>query len=472
MHESAVPSASSPTSQSDTPDDRMSSAPPKETADRPSGLVTQIDYARAGVITDAMDAVAAKEQRTPEAIRAGVACGRIAIPANIHHTSLSPEGVGTCADGAPLRTKVNVNLGISGDVADEAEEWKKVDVALDLGAEAIMDLSNAGKTQPFRTALIKRSSAMIGTVPMYDAIGYLKKGLIDITAEDFLRVLRVHAEDGVDFVTVHAGMNRRAIESFKETGRLTNIVSRGGSLIFAWMEATGNENPFYEHYDEVLSILHEHDVTISIGDAMRPGSTYDASDAAQITELIEIGTLCRRAWDAGVQVMVEGPGHMALDEIAANMKMEKRLCHDAPFYVLGPLVTDIAPGYDHITAAIGGAVAASSGANFLCYVTPAEHLRLPDADDVREGLIATKIAAHAADLVKGVPGAHERDDRMSDARRRVDWDEMFDYALDPDKARRYFDSAPPSTEGTCTMCGEMCAVRTLNNLMEENTVLL
>ena len=332
--------------------------------------MTQIDAARAGTITREMAIVAEKEGRDPEFIREGVAAGRIAIPANIHHTSLSPEGV-----GGGLRTKVNVNLGISGDVADEAEEWKKVDVALELGAEAIMDLSNTGKTHAFRSALIEKSPAMIGTVPMYDAIGYLEKPLITITVEDFLDVVRAHAEDGVDFVTIHAGMNRRTIESFRETGRLTNIVSRGGSLIFAWMEATGNENPFYEFYDEVLAILHEHDVTISLGDAMRPGSSYDATDAGQIAELIEIGKLTKRAWDAGVQVMVEGPGHMALDEIAANMKLEKRLCHDAPFYVLGPLVTDIAPGYDHITAAIGGAVAAASGADFLCYVTPAEHLR-------------------------------------------------------------------------------------------------
>ena len=423
--------------------------------------VTQIDFARAGVVTPQMAEVARKEGRDPEFIRAGVAAGRITIPANIHHASLSPEGV-----GEGLRTKVNVNLGISGDLADEAEEWRKVEVALELGAEAIMDLSNSGKTQSFRTRLIEKSPAMIGTVPMYDAIGYLEKALITITAEDFLDVVRRHAEDGVDFVTVHAGMNRRVLESFKETGRLTNIVSRGGSLIFAWMEATGNENPFYEHYDEVLEILHEHDVTISIGDAMRPGSTYDASDAGQIAELIEIGKLTRRAWDAGVQVMVEGPGHMSLDEIAANMKMEKRLCHNAPFYVLGPLVTDIAPGYDHITAAIGGAIAASSGADFLCYVTPAEHLRLPDADDVREGLVATKIAAHAADIAKGIPGARDRDNRMSDARRRVDWEGMFAEALDPVKARRYFESAPPSNEGTCTMCGQMCAMRTVNQIMD------
>lgn len=432
--------------------------------------ITQIDYARAGIVTEQMRAVAAKEGICAENVREAVAAGRIAIPANIHHASLDPEGVGSCLDGVPLRTKVNVNLGISGDLADEEEEWRKVDVALELGAEAIMDLSNSGKTRAFRRALIERSPAMVGTVPMYDAIGYLEKALIDITPEDFLEVIRAHAEDGVDFVTVHAGMNRRVIDSFKETGRLTNIVSRGGSLIFAWMEATGSENPFYEFYDDVLAILHEHDVTISLGDAMRPGSIYDASDAAQIAELIEIGKLTQRAWDAGVQVMVEGPGHMALDEIAANMKMEKRLCHEAPFYVLGPLVTDIAPGYDHITAAIGGAIAASSGADFLCYVTPAEHLRLPDARDVREGLVATKIAAHAADIAKGVPGARDRDNRMSDARRRVSWSEMFDLALDSQRAREFYESAPPVTEGTCTMCGKMCAMKTVNDLMDGLTV--
>lgn len=422
--------------------------------------MTQIDAARAGICTPEMKAVAAKEYKTPEEIRDAVAKGSIAIPANINHTTLDPEGV-----GEGLRTKVNVNLGISGDLMDEEMELEKARIALELGAEGIMDLSNHGKTREFRRKLLAMSSAMIGTVPMYDAIGYLEKPLIGITAQDFLDVIRAHAEDGVDFVTVHAGMNRRVIESFKETGRLMNIVSRGGSLIFAWMEATGNENPFYEHYDEVLEILHEYDVTISIGDAMRPGCTYDASDAGQIAELIEIGKLTKRAWDAGVQVMVEGPGHMALDEIAANMKMEKRLCHNAPFYVLGPLVTDIAPGYDHITAAIGGAVAASSGADFLCYVTPAEHLRLPDANDVREGLVATKIAAHAADIAKGIPHARDIDNRMSDARRRVDWEEMFSLALDPEKPRKYFESAPPSNEGTCTMCGKMCAVRTVNTIM-------
>ena len=301
-----------------------------------SAPITQMDYARAGIVTPQMAAVAAAEGREPEAIRAAVAAGRIAIPSNIHHASLAPGGVGSTLDGVPLTTKVNVNLGISGDLADEATEWEKVAVALELGADAIMDLSNSGKTRAFRTKLIEQSPAMIGTVPMYDAIGYLEKSLIAITPEDFLEVVRAHAEDGVDFVTIHAGMNRRGIESFKETGRLTNIVSRGGSLIFAWMEATGRENPFYEYYDEVLAILHEHDVTISLGDAMRPGSGYDATDAAQIAELVELGKLTRRAWDAGVQVMVEGPGHMALDEIAAKLQEQKEQYGAESYGVLSP----------------------------------------------------------------------------------------------------------------------------------------
>ena len=422
--------------------------------------MTQIDCARAGLTTPQMERVAEKEGRSVDWIRERVARGSIAIPANVNHTKLDAHGV-----GEGLTTKVNVNLGISGDVHDEPEEWKKVSIAHELGAEAIMDLSNSGKTRDFRRRLVECSTAMIGTVPMYDAIGYLEKALIAITPQDFLDVLRAHAEDGVDFVTIHAGMNRRTIESFKETGRLMNIVSRGGSLLFAWMEATGNENPFYEYYDQVLEILHEYDVTISIGDAMRPGCNYDATDAGQISELIEIGKLTQRAWDAGVQVMVEGPGHMAIDEIAANMKLEKRLCHNAPFYVLGPLVTDIAPGYDHITAAIGGAIAATAGADFLCYVTPAEHLRLPDADDVREGLVATKIAAHAADIAKHLPGARDRDIRMSRARHELDWEGQFAEALDPERARAYYNSAPPEEPGTCSMCGKMCAIRTVNQVM-------
>lgn len=429
--------------------------------------VTQMDFARAGIITPQMEDVAMREQRDPEYIRARVAAGTIAIPANINHIKqgLTPRGV-----GEGLSTKVNVNLGISGDKADAAEEWKKVDIATTRGADAIMDLSNSGKTRAFRRQLVRDCPLMLGTVPMYDAIGYMEKPLVELTAEDLLEVLRVHAQDGVDFVTVHAGINRRVVDTFKETGRLMNIVSRGGSLLFGWMEVTGNENPFYEHFDEVLKICHDYDVTISLGDSCRPGCLFDANDAMETAEMIELGKLTKRAWDAGVQVMVEGPGHMAIDEIAATVKMQKRLCHNAPFYVLGPLVTDIGVGYDHITAAIGGAISASAGADFLCYVTPAEHLCLPDAQDVLDGLMATRIAAHAADIAKGVPGAREADNRMAQARRKLDWEDMWHYALDPDTARAKYEASPAATEGTCTMCGKMCAVRTVNKVLEGTTI--
>ena len=301
-------------------------------------------------------------------------------------------------------------------------ELDKVNNAVKMGAEAIMDLSSFGDTQKFRRKLTAECPAIIGTVPIYDAVVYYHKALKDITAKEWLDIVRMHAEDGVDFMTIHCGINKATAKKFRADKRLMNIVSRGGSIIYAWMEMTGNENPFYEYYDKVLDILAKYDVTISLGDACRPGSTHDSTDASQITELIELGIFTKRAWEKNLQVMVEGPGHMTIDEIAANMKLEKRLCHNAPFYVLGPLVTDIAPGYDHITSAIGGAIAAANGADFLCYVTPAEHLRLPNADDVKEGIVAAKIAAHAADMAKGVPGARDIDNKMSDARRRVCWD--------------------------------------------------
>ena len=339
-----------------------------------------------------------------------------------------------------------------------------------MGAESIMDLSNYGKTNTFRKQLIDMSPAMIGTVPMYDAIGYLEKDLLEITAQDFLRVVEAHAQEGVDFMTIHAGINRRAVEAFMREGRKMNIVSRGGSLLFAWMQMTGNENPFFEYYDDVLDILRRYDVTISLGDALRPGCIDDASDAGQISELIELGNLAKRAWDKDVQVMIEGPGHMAMNEIAANMQMEKRICHGAPFYVLGPLVTDIAPGYDHITSAIGGAIAAQAGANFLCYVTPAEHLRLPDENDVREGIVASKIAAHAADIALGLPGARDRDNAMAEARHKLDWPAQFALALDPEKAQRFYEQVPPTERHTCSMCGKMCAVRTTNMILEGKKV--
>lgn len=430
-------------------------------------LVTQIDFARAGQITPQMKEVAEREHRDPEYIRERVADGRIAIPANIVHIKKGMRAFGV---GEGLSTKVNVNLGISGDKADAAEEWKKVKIAEDYGADAIMDLSNSGKTRQFRQQLIDETPLMVGTVPMYDAIGYMEKPLVKLTKDDLFEVVRAHAEDGVDFMTIHCGINKSVTKTFKETGRLMNIVSRGGSLLFGWMEVTGNENPFYEFFDELLKICHEYDVTISLGDSCRPGCLYDSNDATETAEMIELGKLCKRAWAAGVQVMVEGPGHMALDEIAANMKLQKRLCHNAPFYVLGPLVTDIGVGYDHITAAIGGAISASSGADFLCYVTPAEHLCLPDAQDVLDGLMATKIAAHAADIAKKVPHARDMDDKMGQARRKLDWDAMWKCALDPVTGKKRYEESPAATEGTCTMCGKMCAVRTVNKVFEGTTI--
>lgn len=430
-------------------------------------LVTQIDFARDGQITPQMKEVAEREHRDPEYIRERVADGRIAIPANIVHIKKGMRAFGV---GEGLSTKVNVNLGISGDKADAAEEWKKVKIAEDFGADAIMDLSNSGKTRQFRQQLIDETPLMVGTVPMYDAIGYMEKPLVKLTKDDLFEVVRAHAEDGVDFMTIHCGINKSVTKTFKETGRLMNIVSRGGSLLFGWMEVTGNENPFYEFYDELLEICHEYDVTISLGDSCRPGCLYDSNDATETAEMIELGKLCKRAWAAGVQVMVEGPGHMALDEIAANMKLQKRLCHNAPFYVLGPLVTDIGVGYDHITAAIGGAISASSGADFLCYVTPAEHLCLPNAQDVLDGLMATKIAAHAADIAKKVPHARDMDDKMGQARRKLDWDAMWKCALDPVTGKKRYEESPAATEGTCTMCGKMCAVRTVNKIFEGTTI--
>lgn len=430
-------------------------------------LVTQIDFARAGQITPQMKEVAEREHRDPEYIRERVADGRIAIPANIVHIKKGMRAFGV---GEGLSTKVNVNLGISGDKADAAEEWKKVKIAEDFGADAIMDLSNSGKTRQFRQQLIDETPLMVGTVPMYDAIGYMEKPLVKLTKDDLFEVVRAHAEDGVDFMTIHCGINKSVTKTFKETGRLMNIVSRGGSLLFGWMEVTGNENPFYEYFDELLEICYEYDVTISLGDSCRPGCLYDSNDATETAEMIELGKLCKRAWAAGVQVMVEGPGHMALDEIAANMKLQKRLCHNAPFYVLGPLVTDIGVGYDHITAAIGGAISASSGADFLCYVTPAEHLCLPNAQDVLDGLMATKIAAHAADIAKKVPHARDMDDKMGQARRKLDWDSMWKCALDPVTGKKRYEESPAATEGTCTMCGKMCAVRTVNKVFEGTTI--
>lgn len=426
---------------------------------------TQMDAARKGIITKELSYVAENEGMGEQELMELVASGKAIIPANKRHTCIKPSGIGN-----RLRTKINVNLGTSRDCTDLEMEMEKVKSAVELGAEAIMDLSSFGDTQKFRRKLTRECPAVIGTVPIYDAVVYYHKALKEITAKEWIDVVRMHAEDGVDFMTIHCGINKETAGRFKRNKRLTNIVSRGGSIIFAWMEMTGEENPFYEYYDEILDICREYDVTMSLGDACRPGCLKDASDISQIEELITLGELTKRAWEKDVQVMVEGPGHMPLDQIAANMKIQQTLCNGAPFYVLGPLVTDVAPGYDHITAAIGGAVAAANGASFLCYVTPAEHLRLPDVNDVKEGIMASKIAAHAADIAKGIKGARDWDDAMSTARKKLDWEEMFNLSIDPDKARNYRASAKPEKEDTCSMCGNFCAVKNMNRILDGEIV--
>lgn len=423
---------------------------------------TQMEAARKGIVTEEMRRVAQKENRSMEELMPLMADGKMVIPANVNHKALDPNGV-----GGMLKTKINVNLGVSRDCKDYDLEMKKVMRAVELGAEAIMDLSSHGNTQPFRKKLCDECPAMIGTVPIYDSVIHYQRDLNTLTAKDFIDVIRLHAQDGVDFVTLHCGITRKTVEQIKNGTRKMNIVSRGGSLVFAWMSMTGEENPFFEYYDEILEICREYDVTISLGDACRPGCLADATDGVQIEELIRLGELTERAWARDVQVMVEGPGHVPLDQIAANMKIQETICKGAPFYVLGPLVTDVAPGYDHITAAIGGAVAAWSGAAFLCYVTPAEHLALPNVDDVHQGIIASKIAAHAADIAKKIPGARQQDDRMADARRILDWDAQYKEALDPETAKAIRDSRLPEEDhgDTCSMCGKFCAVRSMNKAL-------
>ena len=426
---------------------------------------TQMDAARQGIITPQMEAAAKKEQIEVRELQKLMAQGKAVIPANKLHTCLEPNAIGSM-----LKTKINVNLGTSRDWKDLDMELEKVNDAVKMGAESIMDLSSFGDTQKFRRKLTSQCPAIIGTVPIYDAVVYYHKPLKEITSQEWIDIVEMHAKDGVDFMTIHVGINKATAGRFKKNKRLTNIVSRGGSIIFAWMEMTGEENPFYEHYDHILEICRKYDVTLSLGDACRPGCIADAGDISQIEELVTLGELTKRAWEKDVQVIIEGPGHMALNQIEANMKIQQTICQGAPFYVLGPLVTDIAPGYDHITAAIGGAIAAANGASFLCYVTPAEHLRLPDVDDVKEGIIASKIAAHAADIAKGIKGAADWDRQMSTARKNLDWEEMLRLSIDPEKARRYRAQAKPEKEDTCSMCGNFCAVKNMNRILEGEIV--
>ena len=424
---------------------------------------TQMDAARQGIVTPEMEIVAAKENMGVEKLRELIAKGQVIIPANKNHQALSPNGIGSA-----LKTKINVNLGTSRDCVDLDMEMEKVNEAVAMGAEAIMDLSSFGDTQKFRRKLTAECPATIGTVPIYDAVVYYHKPLKDITTEEWLSIVEMHAKDGVDFLTIHCGINKSTAKRFKDAKRLTNIVSRGGSIIFAWMEMTGKENPFYENYDWVLDICRKYDVTISLGDACRPGCIEDASDISQIEELVTLGELTKRAWEKDVQVMIEGPGHMPLNQIQANMEIQKTICKGAPFYVLGPLVTDIAPGYDHITSAIGAAQIGWLGTAMLCYVTPKEHLALPDKEDVRVGVITYKIAAHAADLAKGHPGAQVRDNALSKARYEFRWKDQFNLSLDPERALQYYKESAVTDGEYCTMCGpNFCAMRLSKDLHKE-----
>jgi phosphomethylpyrimidine synthase len=415
---------------------------------------TQMEAARKGVITPQMEQVLEDEPISRELLLERVASGQIALPANKRHINLRGGGI-----GKGLRTKINVNLGVSQDCCNLDMEMQKVQDAVDLKADAIMDLSTFGDTRSFRRKVVEMTPVMIGTVPVYDAVASSKCPLPDITVDQLFDTVITHAQDGVDFMTIHAGLTQMTIERIRNNPRLTQVVSRGGSILLEWMHTNGRENPFYEHYDRLLDICREYDITLSLGDGLRPGSLKDATDAPQIQELIFLGELTKAAWERDVQVMIEGPGHVPLNEVVANMQIQKKLCHDAPFYVLGPVVTDVAPGYDHITSAIGGALAASHGADFLCYVTPAEHLRLPDNQDVKEGIVAARIAAHAADVAKGLTGAIEWDHEMSRARSNLNWKRMMELAIDPEKAAAYRNASKPFDEEVCTMCGDMCAVK-------------
>lgn len=429
-------------------------------------MTTQMQFARQGVVTKEMEFVAREENLSPEFIREGVAKGTIAICCNVNHKNLKPCGV-----GAGLRVKVNANIGTSDSFPELAPELGKLHAAIAAGVDSIMDLSTGGNITASRRAIIGASDVMVGTVPIYQvAVETIQKhgAVVEMTKEDLFDVIRMQAQDGADFMTLHCGINRNVLKALTDEGRIMDVVSRGGSFITGWMLHNGEENPLYEHFDEILDICEEYDVTISLGDGLRPGCIADATDRAQIQELLNLGELTQRAWKRGVQVMVEGPGHMPYDQIETNMKLQKRICHNAPFYVLGPLVTDVAPGYDHITSAIGGTLAAVSGADFLCYVTPAEHLGLPDIEDVREGVIASKIAAHAADLARGNAEAWAWDNAMALARKNLDWEKQLSLAIDPVKAREYRLKKNKTGEEACSMCGEYCAVKIVGKYLEEH----
>jgi len=424
--------------------------------------MTQIEEARKGNITPSLKSVAEEEEITPEDLLDLVAQGKVVIPLNPNHSPIHPVGI-----GQKLKTKVNVNIGTSLDFPQEENELKKVEVALKYETDTLMDLSTGGDITKIRKMILEKARIPLGTVPVYQAaIEAIEKrnSIVEMKEDDLFSVIVAQAQEGVDFMTVHAGLTSKAIDRLKNQGRVADVVSRGGAFHLAWMLHNQKENPLYANFDRLLEIAYKHDVTLSLGDGLRPGSILDATDRPQVEELLTLGELVQRAWEHNVQVMVEGPGHIPLDQVEMNVKLQKRVCHEAPFYVLGPLVTDIAPGYDHIVSAIGGAIAAAAGADFLCYVTPSEHLGLPSVEDVKEGLIASKIAAHAADIVKGVKGALNRDLKISEARKKLDWQKQQKLALDPHKFKDVRKKRKSKSKA-CSMCGDFCAMQIVSEFL-------
>jgi phosphomethylpyrimidine synthase len=428
--------------------------------------MTRIELARKGIITDEMRLVAAAEGLAAERLAEDLAAGVSVVPINRNH-SIVPIGI-----GRDMRTKINANIGTSKDRISVEEEMEKLAVLVKYGADAVMDLSTGGPIQELRRMMLQKSPVAVGTVPIYEAAvrtAAQKGAIAKMTADDLFQVIEEHAADGVDFITAHAGLTMKAIERLRSEGRILDVVSRGGSFLVEWIIYNERENPLYEQYDRLCDIAYRYDMTLSLGDGMRPGCLADATDRTQLEELLTLGELRDRAVERGVQVIIEGPGHVPLNQVELNVKIEKEICKGAPFYVLGPLVTDIGMGYDHITAAIGGAVAAAAGADFLCYVTPSEHIRLPTMEDVKEGVIVSKLAAHAADIAKGIKGAMDVDIRMAKARKALNWNGQIALSLNPDKVREWRAEVPPTETDVCSMCGEFCAIRTVERALKKKT---
>jgi len=426
--------------------------------------MTRIEMAKKGITTEEIRVAALSEGIAPEKLAEDIAAGVSVIPRNTIHP-IKPIAI-----GRGLTTKINANIGTSKDRVSFDDEMEKLDILVKYGADAVMDLSTGGPVKDLRRLLLNKSPIAVGTVPIYEAAIFAAEtygSIAKMTPDDLFHVIEEHAKEGVDFVTVHSGLTRKAIERLKDEGRILDIVSRGGSFLLEWMVYNDKENPLYEHYDRLLEIARKYDLTLSLGDGLRPGCLADATDRSQMEELLTIGELRDRALEEGIQVIVEGPGHVPLNQVELNIRIQKEICKGAPFYVLGPLVTDVAMGYDHIAAAIGGAIAGAAGADFLCYVTPAEHIRLPDIEDVKEGVIASKIAAHAADIAKGIPAALERDRKMAHCRKNLDWNGQIALSFDPEKIRKWRAEVPPSEQDVCSMCGEFCAIRTVERALKK-----